>query len=237
MLALIQGKPLIQHTYESACRSPIFSKVLVATDSEEIAEVIRAIGDSSAVILTSPKHVNGTDRVIEAYGKCGFEADIVLNWQGDQPFVEPRMVEDLLNPCLNGTAKGNIVTLACPLKKEDYTKPEMVKVVCSQSGQALYFSRSPIPYCVDANLPLSSLPVYHHIGMYAFCYDVLKQLPSPDLQTPLATAESLEQLRFLECDEKIYVHLTAQQPSQEVNTPADLAHVRASVEQQTADIN
>ena len=207
-LLLIQGKPMIQWVYENASRCKVFNKVIVATDSEEIAAVIRAIGGTA--VMTDPELPTGSDRVAvvaEQYPQM----DVIVNLQGDEPFIRPRMLEQLVAPYLAGESP-DMSTLAYPLTAEDYNNPGAVKVITNVKGDAIYFSRSPIPYYREA----TTAPVHHHMGVYAFRHDFLlhyRTLP----HTPLEKAESLEQLRALEHGFKIRVCLT-EHKTLEINT-------------------
>jgi len=203
---------MIQRVYENAMRCKAFTQVVVATDSTEIAEVIQQIGGKA--IMTDPNIATGSDRaaiVAEQYP----EMDVVVNLQGDEPFVKPRMLEQLVHPYLQGE-NPVMTTLACPLDIDsDYLNPGAVKVILDQHHDALYFSRAPIPYFRTTN----PAPVYHHIGLYAFRYDFLMHYRTL-AQTPLEITESLEQLRVLEHGFKIRVCLT-EGKTLEINTPEE----------------
>ena len=208
----IQGKPMIQWVYENASRCSAITKVVVATDSEEIASVINKIGGNT--VMTDPALATGSDRtavVAQHYP----DMDVVINLQGDEPFIKPRMLEQLVAPYLAGETP-EMTTLAYPLDMEkDYNHPGAVKVITDLKGNAIYFSRSPIPYFRTEE----KAPVYHHIGLYAFRRDFLmiyKTLP----QTPLEKTESLEQLRAIEHGYKIRVCLT-EDKTLEINTPEE----------------
>ena len=210
-LQLIQGKPMIQWVYENASKCSSITKVVVATDSSEIAAVIANC--NGEVAMTSPDLPTGSDRVAAVAAKYP-DMDIVINLQGDEPFIKPKMLEQLIAPYLTGT-NPEMTTLAAKLSEHKYNNPRVVKVITTVSGKALYFSRSPIPYC-------STTPklAYHHIGLYAFRRDFLllyRTLP----QTPLEKAESLEQLRALEHGYSIQVCLTAEK-TLEINNANDL---------------
>ena len=208
----IQGKPMVQWVYENASRCQILSKVVVATDSEEIAEVIHKI--NGHVVMTDPNLPTGTDRVA-CVAEQFPEMEVVINLQGDEPFIKPKMLEQLVSPYLQGE-RPEMTTLAFPLNKEtSYHNPGAVKVITDLKGNAIYFSRSPIPY-FRQDVPA---PVYHHMGLYAFRRDFLlsyRDLP----QTPLELAESLEQLRVMENGYKIRVCLTEER-TLEINTPEE----------------
>jgi 3-deoxy-manno-octulosonate cytidylyltransferase (CMP-KDO synthetase) len=215
-LLLIQGKPMIQMVYENASQCKMLSKVVVATDSEEIASVIKNCGGTAEI--TSADLQTGTDRVA-AIAKKYTDADVVINLQGDEPFIKPKMLEQLVFPYLAGE-RPEMTTLACKLNmQEEYNNASFVKVITDLHSNALYFSRSPIPYL--RNKPLATLPVYHHIGLYAFRRDFLLQYTNLQ-QTPLEITESLEQLRVLEHGYKICVCLT-EEKTFEINTAEELA--------------
>jgi 3-deoxy-manno-octulosonate cytidylyltransferase (CMP-KDO synthetase) len=208
----IQGVPMIQRVYENAASCSFINQVIVATDSEEIATLIHAIGGH--VKMTDANLPTGTDRVATV-AEHYTDMDIVINLQGDEPFIKPSMLEELIAPYLAGETP-EMTTLASPLDmKEKYRSPGAVKVITDLHGNALYFSRAPIPYFRYQ----APVPVYHHMGLYAFRRDFLLQYRDL-LQTPLEKAESLEQLRVLEHGFKIRVCLT-QSSTLEINTPEE----------------
>jgi 3-deoxy-manno-octulosonate cytidylyltransferase (CMP-KDO synthetase) len=209
----IQGKPMIQWVYENASRCKVISDVIVATDSDEIASLIQGIGGK--VMMTDPAIRTGSDRVA-AVAKHHPEADVVINLQGDEPFIKPRMLEQLVSPYLQGESP-DMTTLAHPLDMQtNYMLPGAVKVITDIHGNALYFSRSPIPYFRTEE---RHAPVYHHIGLYAFRRDFLMTYQCLE-QTPLEKIEALEQLRALEHGYKIRVCLT-EDKTLEINTPEE----------------
>lgn len=213
----IQGKPMVLRTYENARASELFSDVIVATDSEQIAAIIRNV--DGHVVMTDAAIATGSERVAyvaEHYS----QADVVVNLQGDEPFIKKKMLASLIAPYLAGDMP-NMTTLAYPLHKDKYANPGTVKVITDLTHHALYFSRAPIPYfrSVHVNEAHDSPPVYNHVGLYAFTHAFLqqyKQLP----QTPLEKVESLEQLRVLEHGYKIRVCFTDEN-TLEVNTPEE----------------
>lgn len=213
VLALIGNKPMVQWVYEAAVNSKVFTKVVVATDSQLVADLVTSFGGD--VELTSSNHSTGTDRVAEVATRYP-EFSVVVNVQGDQPFVTSQMLKELVTPYIEGESP-EMTTLACPLNQETgYRDPNVVKVLCGQKQQALYFSRSPIPFYRN---PIE-VPVFHHLGLYAFRQDFLEtytQLPS----TPVEQCEGLEQLRVLEHGYTIRVCQTTKAVV-EVNTPEDL---------------
>lgn len=209
----IQGKPMVQWTYENASRCKILDKVIVATDCDEIADVINRCGGQ--VEMTDPELQTGSDRVAAVAQKYP-EYDVVINLQGDEPFIKPKMLEQLVAPYLAGEMP-DMATLAYELDMEnDYHNPGFVKVITDLNNDALYFSRAPIPYFRVE----TKAPVYHHIGLYAYKREfLLKYTTLP--QTPLEQTELLEQLRAMEHGYRIRVSLTEER-TLEINTPEEL---------------
>jgi 3-deoxy-manno-octulosonate cytidylyltransferase (CMP-KDO synthetase) len=213
-LAIIGDRPMVQWVYEAAKSCPAFSRVVVATDSEKIADCVREFGGE--VEMTHSEHLSGTDRVAEVAQRHP-EMAAVANVQGDQPFVTAQMLSQLVSPYLQGELP-DMTTLACPLKAEiGYHDPHVVKVICDRYDNALYFSRSPIPYYRQP----AAAPAFHHLGLYAFRREFLAQYAQL-APTPLEICEGLEQLRVLEHGYRIRVCYTEAEAI-EVNTPEDLA--------------
>lgn len=208
----IQGKPMVQWVYENASRCQALTAVVVATDSEEIAEIIKKIGGN--VEMTDPLIKTGSDRVA-VVAKRYPDMDVIVNLQGDEPFIKPQMLEQLIAPYLQGEMP-DMTTLAYPLLKSEMADPGVVKVITDLHGNALYFSRSPIPYPRE---PQENAPVFHHMGLYAFRRDFLLHYTQLS-QTPLEKSEALEQLRALEHGYKIRVCLTNER-TLEINTPEE----------------
>lgn len=214
-LLLIKNKPMVQLVYENAITCKILNKVIVATDSEDIAQVIRNINGN--VVMTDPLLPTGTDRVA-AVAKNFSDVDVVINLQGDEPFVTSYMLEQLVAPYLKGE-NPCMTTLANKFnKEEDYNNPGVVKVITDINHDAIYFSRSPIPYFRE-NINNKSMPVYRHIGLYAFTRDFLLKYTNL-ARTPLEQTELLEQLRAVEYGFKIRVCLT-EHKTLEINTQAE----------------
>jgi len=220
-LALISGKPMIQHTYERALSCPELSAVYVATDDERIAECVRQFGGKA--LMTSPAHGSGTDRIAEAALKVGLEGeDLVVNIQGDQPSFQPSVVTDLVRPLMEdrdlpmSTLKYRIV------RPEETRNPNHVKVVTDRDGFAIYFSRCPIPYCRD---DVPDGVHFKHLGFYCFRMAFLIRFTSLD-QGILESLEKLEQLRALEHGYKIKVPETLFD-SVEVDIPEDVKAIEA----------
>ena len=219
-LALLGGKPVIQRVYEQV--SGVVSDVVVATDDERIYEAVEAFG--GRVVMTSTNHKSGTDRCWEAYQKQGEEYDVVINVQGDEPFIAHSQLRAIMD-CFNDETT-DIATLVKPFTEEDgieaLENPNSPKVVLDKQSRAMYFSRSVIPYLrgVEREEWLKKHTYYKHIGMYAFRADVLKQVTSLE-QSPLELAESLEQLRWLENGYKIGVGISDVE-TVGIDTPEDL---------------
>ena len=209
VLAPLSGRPMIQHVWERASRSSV-QRVLVATDDLRVAEVVRGFGGE--VVMTAETHPSGSDRVYEAIQ--GQPCEIVVNVQGDEPLLDPALVDRLVQ-ALEQDHQLDVATPAAPLHG-DPDRPSVVKVVADTAGRALYFSRAAIPH---------GGPWLHHLGVYAFRRDALERyvgLP----RGPLEQGERLEQLRLLEHGLRIGVVLVEQaQPS--VDTPEDLTLVRS----------
>jgi 3-deoxy-manno-octulosonate cytidylyltransferase (CMP-KDO synthetase) len=195
-LKMILGKPMIQRVLERCAAARILDSVWVATDDERIAQVVAAAG--GRVIMTSPHHPSGTDRLAEAVTRI--DGEIVVNLQGDQPFLDQMMIEEAVQPLLNDSSLP-MATLMHPIARaEDFANPSVVKVVVDRAGNALYFSRSLIPY------PRHDAPhcVFEHVGLYVYRRDFLLTLAGL-APSPLEQIEALEQLRVLEHGFKLRV--------------------------------
>lgn len=217
MLLEVQGKPMIIRTYQGAITCPDIDRVVIATDSTEIAEVCFAVG--AEVMMTPEDLPTGSDRV--AYvAKQLPDYDVVINLQGDEPFIKGTMLSALIKP-FQEAEPPVMSTVGFPiLEEEEYTNPNFVKVLVDQAGDSLYFSRSPIPY-LRAEVPFSELPVLHHMGLYAYQREFLLSYTKMP-QTQLEKAELLEQLRALEHGHRIRV-VKSTERTLEVNTPEELA--------------
>lgn len=220
-LALLGGKPVIRRVYEQV--AGVLDDAVVATDDERIYDAVRSFG--GRVEMTSTAHRSGTDRCWEAYCKQGRTYDVVVNVQGDEPFIRREQLE-ALKGCFDNP-QIDIATLVKPFAAADglaaLENPNSPKVVLDAESRALYFSRSVIPYL--RNVPreewLAHHTFYKHIGIYAFRSEVLRQVTSLP-QSPLELAESLEQLRWLENGYKIGVGITEAE-TVGIDTPEDLA--------------
>lgn len=232
----IEGVPMVVRVARQAHASGA-SEVIVATDHEGIAQVARAHGITAR--MTAADHPSGTDRIAEVARLCGWSADdLVVNVQGDEPLIEPALISGLAAK-LAAETDAAIATLACPLSDfSEFTNPNVVKVVLDKRGHALYFSRASIPYPRDAmnagsrELP-ADLPVYRHIGLYAFRCSFL-QAYAALAPAPIERHEALEQLRALWHGYRIAVSICPASPVAGVDTEADLARVRRHVSRLSA---
>lgn len=213
------GKYLVQHVYERACQSKA-QHVVVATDDARIVKAVHEFGGK--VVLTRADHQTGTDRVAEVARSV--QADVLINVQGDEPLTEPDHINTLIELMERGGPGVPMATLAVPLlNMEEYQNPACVKVVCGSSGQALYFSRSPIPHVRDGAPDFEATPgiFLRHLGLYAFRREFLLRLASSPPH-PFEHLEKLEQLRALAMGAQIQVGIVT--PSfGGVDTPEDYA--------------
>ena len=222
-LARIGGRPMIQWVWEAASRSRLTEQVIVATDDDRIADVAAKFG--ADVIMTKKSHRSGTDRMAEVAGKIS--AQLYVNVQGDEPLLSPGAVDDLIRAMLE-SPRVPIGTLAHRIESEaEWRSPEVVKVVCNRHREALYFSRSPLPFqrVFDRKARL-----LRHVGIYAFRASALATFVSLK-PSPLELAESLEQLRALEHGMAIQV-IETKYRCVGVDTPADLMRVEATLRKQ-----
>ena len=195
-LRMIAGETLVHRVYERAVLATLPDIVIVATDNEKIESEVKSFG--GRVMMTSPDHPTGTDRLAEVAASLP-DYDIVVNVQGDEPFINPDVIDSLAK-MLAERDDLDMTTAAAPLKEDEYDDPSAVKVVVNQKGEALYFSRSLIPYPRNE----FSVPPLKHVGIYAYRRDFLLAYAGMK-QTPLEKTESLEQLRALEMGYKIGV--------------------------------
>jgi 3-deoxy-manno-octulosonate cytidylyltransferase (CMP-KDO synthetase) len=219
----INGKSMIRRVYEQASKSKCLNKVVVATDHEEIYRHVNAF--AGEVCMTSPHHASGTDRCYEVLTKEKEKFDYVINIQGDEPFIAPAQI-DLLASLLDG--KTELATLIKKIGSvEQLLNPNLVKVVCSNNQEALYFSRSVIPYFRNMEQAewVTHHTYYKHIGMYAYRADVLEQITKLEISS-LEKTESLEQLRWLENGYHIKVKETNIETIG-IDTPEDLEKAKA----------
>ncbi len=224
-LALLGGMPIIEHVYRQASKA--VKDVVVATDDERIKSVVEGFGGRA--VMTSTEHQSGTDRCYEALQNVGEQYDIVINVQGDEPFIQPEQITALIE-CFNDTAT-DIATMVKPFAAEDgieaLENPNSPKVVLSRSMKAIYFSRSVIPYMrgVEREEWLKRHTYYKHLGIYAFRSKVLAEITSLP-QSSLELSEKLEQLRWLENGYVIGV-ATTNIETIGIDTPEDLARAEA----------
>jgi 3-deoxy-manno-octulosonate cytidylyltransferase (CMP-KDO synthetase) len=216
-LAEIAGKPMIQRVYEAAVQSRA-NHVVVATDDARIADCVRGFGGQ--VAMTRSDHPTGTDRIAEV-AAC-LDAELIVNIQGDEPFIPAAVIDRLIAEMAADSAAA-MGTIAVPMDPADFANPNAVKVVLDASGRALYFSRASIPCCRDGG-PEAVAPL-HHWGIYAFRRDFLFEFISWP-PSPLEQCEKLEQLRALEHGATIRV-LVEKEKALGVDTPEDLARVEA----------
>lgn len=226
-LAEIGGKPMIQHVYERTARASLVSDVVVATDDERIRQAVVSFGGKC--VITSADHETGTDRLAEV--AAGLDADVIVNVQGDEPLIVPEMIDQAIRPFLvdaglrMGTLKTRIKCL------HDFLSPNVVKVVTDSEANALYFSRSPLPFfrdkwqdLKDESFASGKLLCFKHVGLYVYRRDFLVEFA---VMTPtfLEISEKLEQLRALENGIRIHVVETDFE-SIGVDTPDDLNKAR-----------
>ena len=225
----IGGLPMVIRTANQARKSKA-SRVIIATDSTDIADIAKKHGYEA--ILTSPNHLTGTDRLSEVAAKLKLDdQQIIVNLQGDEPFVAPELI-DAVAALLTQETEAAITTCACPITEATTLfDPNTVKLVAANNGQALYFSRAPIPWARDAIARLgqclaAGLKAWQHIGLYAYRVHFLHAFPNLS-KGQLEQYESLEQLRAMENGFAIFVHFSNIKPNKGIDTPADLETARA----------
>ncbi|MBK7657922.1 MAG: 3-deoxy-manno-octulosonate cytidylyltransferase [Betaproteobacteria bacterium] len=229
MLADIGGKPMVAWVAERAAESGAL-EVVIATDASEIADTMDRLG--WRVCTTLPTHPSGTDRLAEAVDLLGLDDDdIVVNVQGDEPLIDPRLIREVARE-LALRPKASISTAVHPIgSARTFFDPNVVKVVFDTEGYATYFSRAPIPYARDAFAQSKGVlppdfPAYRHIGIYAYRVSFLRQYATLS-QTPAERFEALEQLRALGHGHRIALAFWNDPVEPGVDTPEDLARVRA----------
>jgi 3-deoxy-manno-octulosonate cytidylyltransferase (CMP-KDO synthetase) len=219
-LALIAGKPLVLHVVDRCRLARSLAEVIVATDDERIASVVER---HCRVEMTSPAHQSGSDRIAEVAARCS--CDGVVNVQGDEPLIEPEVIDKVSG----ALREAEMSTAATPLRSaEEYENPNIVKVVVNRVGAALYFSRRTIPYLREAasrsvSEQLAAFPFLKHLGIYGYRREALLRLVQWPI-SPLEQAEKLEQLRALENGMGIAV-VQVNYDSVGVDVPADAARV------------
>jgi 3-deoxy-manno-octulosonate cytidylyltransferase (CMP-KDO synthetase) len=219
----LNGKTMIRRVYEQACSANLLSKVAVATDDERIANEVLSFGGN--VIMTGEHHRSGTDRCAEAAEKDGGAWDAVINIQGDEPYIQPEQIN-----LLAALFKDDSVEIGTLVKKltdvDDLDNPNVMKVVLDKNANGMYFSRSPIPFVrgIEKKDWLSAAGFYKHIGIYGYRAEVLKQITKLEPGI-LETAESLEQLRWLENGYKIRTAFSSLETIS-IDVPEDIEKLR-----------
>lgn len=221
-LAEIHGKPMIQHVWERACQVTFADRVVVAVDDERVLAAVRGFGGEA--LMTDPAHPSGTDRLAEVMDSV--PAEVYLNIQGDEPLIRPPDLDRLLEAMFQENAPP-VGTLCHPISPKEALDPNQVKVVTASNGDALYFSRAPIPFQRDPGTPdqPSPEPIYKkHLGIYAYRAEILRAYPA--LPVPaIEQLEKLEQLRLLHAGIRIRV-LEVAPTGPGVDTPEGLETVR-----------
>ncbi len=223
VLVEIAGKPMIQWVYERSSQSQVLDQLFVAVDDQRVLECVEGFGGNA--VMTNENHQSGTDRIAEVVEQI--PADIIVNIQGDQPLLDPKMIDEAVQPMLEDPTV-QMSTLKIKIREEDYSDPAVVKVVVDKDDFALYFSRSLIPYPRDK----VAVNVYEHVGLYVYRKDFLLHI-SMLPQSYLEKIEMLEQLRVLESGHRIKVIETKSKHAAgvSVDTPADLARVEKLVQE------
>lgn len=218
-LAKIMGKSMIRSVYERVKQAKLIDEVIVATDHDDILNEVISFGGK--VIMTNPQHESGSERIAEVAGKI--EGDIFINVQGDEPLIHPNLIDELVKECK--TYFNSVITAKKKIEKnEDVNNPNIVKVITNKSNDAIYFSRSPIPY----NRSGKECKYYKHLGIYCYPRDILEKyvkLPRSQYET----LEMLEQLRLIENGYNIKVVETNYE-AVGVDTPDDIIKVEKLME-------
>jgi len=214
ILATLEGKSLLEWVWRAAVRTNRFDEVLFAIDAPQTARAIQKFGGKS--LMTSQDCASGTDRLIEVMSSGRVKGDVWVNWQADEPFITKEMIDELLQTVDGETAC--IWSLKKLITHEQALDPNVVKAVCDNHGNALYFSRSPIPFYRET--PKTEQVFYKHVGLYAYTTSALKEIASMPV-SQLEIAEKLEQLRFLQYGLSICVH-TTKTDVVGIDTPQDL---------------
>jgi len=214
------GKPMVQWVVERAMEVKSLSRVIVATDDVRIKDAVESFGGTA--VMTREDHPSGTDRIAEA--ACGFDADLVVNIQGDEPLLNPQMVDDLIGIMLDDES-WDMGTAATPiLNDDDLNDPSVVKVVWAEDHRALYFSRSIIPFVRDDDMSANVMH-WRHLGIYVYRYDFLKRMVAA-APCILEQAEKLEQLRSLHLGAKMVV-METDDTGIGVDTPEDVVRAES----------
>ncbi|HNZ20131.1 MAG TPA: 3-deoxy-manno-octulosonate cytidylyltransferase [Candidatus Hydrogenedentes bacterium] len=225
VIAPLAGKPLVVHVYERALEAARISSVIIATEDDRVRDAVLPFG--ARVVMTRPDHPSGTDRVAEAVADSN--ADIVVNIQGDEPLIDPRLIDAAIQPLVDEPAVAMATARRRLQDQRSVEDPNVVKVVCDARGRALYFSRWPIPY-VRGQSPNAAFGCYwQHIGLYVYRREFLLEFARM-APTPLEQLEKLEQLRALENGYPIAV-VDTEYASVGVDTPEDLKRVEMLLQQ------
>jgi len=221
-LTVINGKTMIRRVYEQVQKAAAIDVIVVATDDQRIVDEIESFGGRA--MMTSPDHKSGTDRCAEVLENLIEKPDIVINIQGDEPFIDPAQINQLAG--MFGNSAVEIGTLATPISSdEELASPNVVKLVTATNGKALYFSRYPIPFFRD--LRFENITQHHrflkHIGIYAYRSNTLRKIVKLEMSS-LEKTESLEQLRWIENNFSIFVSITHSK-SFSIDTPEDLSKI------------
>eukprot|EP01100_Stratorugosa_tubuloviscum_P004837 TRINITY_DN2223_c1_g1_i1.p1 TRINITY_DN2223_c1_g1~~TRINITY_DN2223_c1_g1_i1.p1 ORF type:complete len:260 (-),score=135.80 TRINITY_DN2223_c1_g1_i1:78-857(-) len=226
-LALIAGKPMIQHTYEQVKKSKLVDQVVVATDDQRIIDAVEAVGGRA--IMTSRDHICGTDRVAETARILGNNFDIVVNVQGDEPLVDPNQIDAAISLLFEKT-DAVVGTLVTPLPNEsEVMNRNRVKTVLDVNGHILYFSRSMIPHNKSGKYN-PKVNYYRHIGLFAFKADFLQSF-AVQQPTPLQLEEDIELIKALEYGYKIKATIVYDDPHPGVDAPEDIIYIENFLKQ------
>ncbi len=223
----ILGKTMIQRVYEQAQQSVRLDGVVIATDDERILSHVRSFGGRA--VLTSNKHQSGTDRCAEV-AETFPDFDVFINIQGDEPFIDPKQI-DLLCSCFENDSTG-LATLVKKIETiEELNNPNSPKVILNINAEAIYFSRTPIPFLrnTDSSNLIDTHTFYKHIGIYGYRKDALKAITQLEISS-LEKAEALEQLRWIENGFKIKVAITDIE-TQAIDTPEDLEKILSRLQE------
>ena len=223
-LADLLGKPMVQHVYERAIKARTLDGVLVATDDQRIFDAVKAFGGE--VVMTA-EHPTGTKRVAEVAESS--DAEILVNVQGDEPVIEPAMIDEAVEPLLEDSSVDLGTLVHRISSEEEYLNPNVVKVIVDQAGFAMYFSRASIPYIKSDGWRPDAL-IYRHVGLYVYRRHVLLDFAQTP-PAPFETLEGLEQLRFLENGYRMKV-VETNYTSIGVDTPEDLEAVKLLMDEQ-----
>jgi 3-deoxy-manno-octulosonate cytidylyltransferase (CMP-KDO synthetase) len=213
LLLDVAGRPLIQYTWERASLSQLASSVVIAADDERIIAAARSFGARAE--MTDPGHKSGTDRIAELVRRGDLDGEIVVNVQGDEPEIDPRVIDSAVRLLIDDPS-ADIATVAVPIGSlEEYRDPNAVKIALAESGFALYFSRATIPFVregLDADADFAALGIYRHVGLYAYRREELLRF-SAAAPSRLERLEKLEQLRALDMGLKIKVAVASAAPA------------------------